>query len=362
MTSTDTLDIELQLARSDFHLDVKMRLPCAGISVLFGPSGSGKTTVLRCVAGLELQAKGLVRLGDVTWQSEQPLCRVPTHQRSLGYVFQEASLFEHLNVRQNIEFGVKRSQRRNGHAASGDVVALLGLSHLLQRSVTQLSGGERQRVAMARALATQPRLLLLDEPLAALDQARKNDVLPWLEKLRDELRIPMLYVTHSVDELSRLGDHLVVLENGHVKASGPVAHTLSALDPLRVATQDVGALLQGPVVAIDHPWHLAKVAIGTGHVWVRDDDFQLGSVLRLRVLAKDVSLAIQEPAGTSIQNCLRAEIQEAMPDLHPSQVLVRLRVGDAFVLARITQRAWHTLGLHPGQTVWAQAKSVAVVH
>ena len=355
------LDIDLQLQRDAFSLDVSLHLPAQGISVLFGASGSGKTTLLRGVAGLERQACGLVRVAGEVWQSDEAGIHWPTHRRPLGYVFQEASLFEHLDVKRNLRFGLQRSATPRDERVLSDAIELLGIGQLLQRRVSELSGGERQRVAIARALATSPRLLLLDEPLAALDPARKQEVVPWLERLRDELRLPMLYVTHSVEEMTRLGDHLVVLEHGRVKVSGPVAKALSSQDTPWVEPQEQGVLLDGRVVERDLPWHLARVAFDGGSLWIRDSGAAIGEPVRMRVLARDVSLATREPGHTSIQNHFEARIESTQPDTHPSQRVVRLRVSDSVVLARITQRAWDQLGLALGQLVWVQVKSVALV-
>ncbi|HSW18923.1 MAG TPA: molybdenum ABC transporter ATP-binding protein, partial [Ramlibacter sp.] len=233
------LHIVLQLERAGgFSLAVDLHLPATGITALFGPSGSGKTTVLRCVAGLERAAGALVDIGGDCWQDDARGVFLAPWQRPLGYVFQEASLFDHLDVRGNIAYGQKR--RGGGGAGNGDLsleaaVELLGIGHLLARRPHQLSGGERQRVAIARALAARPRVLLLDEPLSALDASRRQDILPWLERLRDELRIPMLYVTHAADEMARLADTLVLMDNGRAVASGPVAEVLARTDPSVIA-------------------------------------------------------------------------------------------------------------------------------
>ncbi|MFM2239025.1 MAG: hypothetical protein RJA69_399 [Pseudomonadota bacterium] len=363
------LDIQLQLAREAFSLDVSLQLPAQGITVLFGASGSGKTSLLRSVAGLEPQARGSVCVAQEVWQSDDAGIHLPTHRRALGYVFQEASLFKHLDVRRNLMFGLQRSAAPHEQRVLTDAIELLGIAHLLHRSVGELSGGERQRVAIARALATRPRLLLLDEPLAALDPARKQEVMPWLERLRDELQLPMLYVTHSVEEMTRLGDHLVVLEQGRVKRSGPLADTLSSMDTPWVEPQEQGVLLDGRLVERDQTWHLARVEFNGGELWIRDSGATVGSQVRLRVLARDVSLTTQEPAHTSIQNHFEACIEADQPDAHPSQRLVRLRTKGrvmnpetgSVVLARITQRAWSQLGLARGQSVWVQVKSVALV-
>ena len=358
---SDQICLRLELQRPDFTLAVELELPGRGITVLFGPSGSGKTTLLRCVAGLEPQARGLVRIGAETWQDDGAGLKLPTWRRDLGYVFQEASLFEHLDVRRNLEFGLRRSGRAGGQATLAAAIELLGIGHLLQRSPAQLSGGERQRVAIARALATQPRLLLLDEPLSALDLPRRREILPWLEKLRDELSIPMLYVTHSADELVRLADQLVVLEAGRVRVAGPVAEVLAAIDHPVLQGEAAGLLVQARVVGRDMDWHLVRAEYDGGSLWVRDNGLPLGKALRLRVLARDVSLALGEPQHSSIQNHLRARVEAIAAGEHPSQALVRLRCGQTLLLARITQRAVHDLGLVSGREVWAQVKSVAVI-
>ena len=359
MTDAQQNRVRVALLRDGFTLDVDLSLPTKGITVLFGASGSGKTTLLRCVAGLERVRQGLVQIGNEVWQDDSCGVFLPTWRRSLGYVFQEASLFEHLTVRANLQFGLRRT--RSPAAALDAAIALLGIDTLLARRPTQLSGGERQRVAIARALATQPRLLLLDEPLAALDAARKQEILPWLERLRDELQTPMLYVTHSADELARLADHVVVLDRGRVDSAGPVSAALSSLERRVLQGDDVGAVLPGHVAERDARWHLCRVSFDGGSLWLRDTGLPLGQAVRLRVLARDVSLLIEEPRGSSIQNHLPCFIEAVAPDLHPSQVLVRARVGASVLLARVTGRALDALALQPGQPAWLQLKSVALL-
>jgi molybdate transport system ATP-binding protein len=355
------IQIRLGLARQDFTLDVNLTLPAQGITVLYGASGSGKTTLLRCVAGLEKAPSARVQIGDSVWQDQANGVFLPPWRRPLGYVFQESSLFDHLNVHDNLRFGVCRDGKGLNPASLDEAIALLGLGDLLQRRTHQLSGGERQRVAISRALALQPRLLLLDEPLASLDHARRQDILPWLERLRDEIKIPMLYVTHAADEVARLAHTLVVMENGKATAVGPVAEVLAGIDSPVILGDDVGALLEGTVQERDLRWHLAKVNFSGGALWLRDSGVSVGQKVRLRVLARDVSLASAEPSHTSIQNILPCVVDSIAPDHHPSQVLVRLRCGESIFLARITARSADALALAPGQTVWAQVKSVALV-
>ena len=294
MSAHGDLRIRLALPRADFALNVDLHLPGSGITVLFGASGSGKTSVLRCVAGLERARPGLVAVDGEVWQDDAAQVFWPTHQRALGYVFQEASLFEHLDVLGNLRYGLKRARSAQAGATLQAAIELLGIGRLLQRRPGQLSGGERQRVAIARALATSPRLLLLDEPMAALDLARRQEIMPWLERLRDELHIPMLYVTHSADELARLADHLVVLEGGQVKATGPVDQVLSSVQLPVVLGDDAGALLRGQVLERDTSWHLARVGFAGGALWLRDSGLPVGQAVRLRVLARDVSLMVKE--------------------------------------------------------------------
>jgi molybdate transport system ATP-binding protein len=351
----------IRLNRADFALDVDLKLPGQGITVLFGVSGSGKTSLLRCVAGLERTPGALISIAGETWQDDDAGVYLPTWQRPLGYVFQEASLFEHLSVRGNLQFGLKRAKGALDSTALTVAINLLGIAALLERTTTQLSGGERQRVAIARALATQPRLLLLDEPLAAIDHARRQDILPWLERLRDELKIPMLYVTHSSDEVARLADTLVVLDAGKVKACGPVAHVLAGLDMPVVLGDDAGALLSATVEERDERWQLAQLKFNGGNLWVRDTGLPLGRQVRVRLLARDVSITLDKPTHTSIQNLLPCVVQAIGPDAHVSQTLIQLLCGESVLLARVTSRAVDELQLVPGKQVWAQVKSVALV-
>jgi molybdate transport system ATP-binding protein len=353
--------IHLHLARPAFTLDVKLELPRRGITAVSGPSGSGKSSLLRCVAGLEPDARGSVHIGGQVWQDDDRRICLPTWQRAVGYVFQEASLFEHLDVRGNLNYGLKRSIGAGSRRVLEAAIELLGIGALLTRRAASLSGGERQRVAIARALATQPKLLLLDEPLAALDQARRQDILPWLERLRDQLQMPMLYVTHAADEVARLADHLVLLDQGQAKASGPVAEVMMGAHAPALLGEEIGALISGQIVERDQAWQLARLEFAGGSLWLRDTGLALHQSLRVRVLARDVSISLTPPQGTSIQNHLLVRIESQQDDTHPSQVLMRLRCGESRLLARLTRRAVHELGLAPGQDVWAQVKSVALV-
>jgi molybdate transport system ATP-binding protein len=364
--STETNHIRLHLSRNGFTLDVDLALPGRGITVLFGASGSGKTTVLRCVAGLEQAAHTRVCMSGTVWQDDALGVVLPAWRRPVGYVFQEASLLAHLDVCGNLTYAQKRAAKTSGKQqallAMETAIGLLGLEPLLARPTDNLSGGERQRVAIARALATQPELLLLDEPLAALDPARRQDVLPWLERLRDELHIPMLYVTHSVDEVVRLADTLVVLAQGRVKAIGPAAQVLAQVEvPLNLG-DEVATLLHASVAQVEAHWHLARLAFAGGSLWLVDTGLAVGASVRVRVWARDVSLATQEPLQTSIQNVLPCTVLAVADDSHPAQVLVQLGCGPDRLMARVTRRSVHQLGLVIGMPVWAQVKALALAN
>jgi len=357
------IDAALRLPRGRFTLDVALSLPSRGVSALFGPSGCGKTTLLRCLAGLEHAPGGRVAIDGEVWQDDAAKMFVPPHRRAVGVVFQEASLFDHLGVRANVEFGWKRLAPSQRRVALDDAIAWTGIEPLLGRSTAGLSGGERQRVAIARALAVSPRVLLMDEPLAALDAARKAEILPAIERLHELSGITIVYVSHAISEVARLADHVVLMEAGRVTASGAVAELLSRLDLPLPPGEDAGVVLLGEVGALDAPWHLARLDVPGASFWTRDPALPLGHRLRLRVLARDVSLSLVEQPGSSIVNQIPAVVEAIADDAHPSQVLVRLRTreGASALLARVTRRSAQALGLAPGQPVWAMVKSVALL-
>ncbi|MGL6161950.1 molybdenum ABC transporter ATP-binding protein [Microbulbifer sp.] len=341
-----------------FCLDVDATLPGRGISAIFGHSGSGKTTLLRCIAGLQRNdGARLVVNGDI-WQDGRLF--LPAHKRPLGYVFQEASLFPHLSARGNLDYAVKRGGKRRPELIE-HVISLMGIEPILGRYPEQMSGGERQRVAIARALLIRPRLLLMDEPLASLDTARKQEILPYLERLRSEFDIPILYVSHSIDEVARLADHLLVLDRGRVAAQGEVSGVLSRLDlPLRLG-EETGVVLQGRVLERDKRWHLVRIGFAGGELWLRDGGDPLEQQIRVRILARDVSLALESHGDTSILNRLPVEVTELAPDSDDAMALVRLKCGASHIIARLTRRSVDHLGIAPGKKVWAQIKSVAIV-
>lgn len=352
------IEARFVLDHPGFSLDVDLRLPGQGVSALFGPSGSGKTTLLRCIAGLD-RARGRLRIDDQTWQDEHTF--TPTHQRPLGYVFQETSLFPHLSVMGNLRFGMKRVPTAQRRVSLDDAIALLGIGHLLQRRPAHLSGGERQRVAIARALALSPRILLMDEPLAALDQARKREILPYLERLHGELNIPLIYVTHAADEVAHLADHLVLLSEGRAVASGPLSETLARLDLPAHLGEEAGVVLEARIAERDARWHLARADFPGGSLWVKDAGLEIGAAIRLRVLARDVSLALDPHDQTSILNRLPAVVSGIAEGGHPSARLAQLQLGGTLLLCRLTARSVEALGLEIGKTVWAQVKSAAII-
>lgn len=359
--SSDGIAARFLIAFPAFTLDVDLHLPGRGVIALFGASGSGKTTVLRCVAGLQRAAHGYLSVNGETWQDETQGHFLPTHRRPLGYVFQEASLFPHLSVRRNLAYGQRRIPAADRRVSWDQAIELLGIGHLLERAPNGLSGGERQRVGIARALLTSPRILLLDEPLAALDHQRKQEILPYLERLHDELAIPVLYVSHAPDEVARLADHLVVMEAGRVLAAGPLSETLARLDlPIRLG-EDAGVVLAGRVAERDARWHLLRVECAGESVWVRDTGIAPGRPVRVRILARDVSIALAPAARTSILNTLPAHVVALGDDAHPALALVQLQVNGSALLARVTRRSAASLGLAPGMPVCIQIKAVAVL-
>ncbi len=344
-----------------FRLAVDLRLPGHGVTALFGHSGSGKTTVLRCVAGLERAPGGFLEVNGHVWQDDNNGIFLPTHRRPLGYVFQEASLFPHLDVRRNVEYGQRRVPLASRRVSLDQAISLLGIESLLDRKPDSLSGGERQRVAIARALLTSPNLLLMDEPLAALDLKRKLEILPYLERLHDELDIPVLYVSHSPDEVARLADYLVLMADGSVVADGPLQQTLARLDLQSSFADDSGVVLETVVAAHDDTDRLSRLDFNGGSIFVAQRPEPLGRWLRCRVHARDVSLTLERAEHTSILNILSATVVALAPTESPAHVLVRLDADGTPLLARITRRSSHVLGLGPGLPVWAQIKAVALL-
>ena len=352
-----SIRIELKRDFEEFRLDVAFEAPGRGVTALFGPSGAGKTSVLRAVAGLDPLAKGWVSIGAECWQDPGRFL-APEHRR-VGYVFQEPSLFEHLSVASNIDYGLKRAADE-GKERRDALIRLLALEPLLERDVRTRSGGERRRVAITRALAPAPRLLLLDEPLAVLDRARKAELLPYLEQLIGTLDLPVLLVSHDLDEVARLADYLVLMEAGRVVASGGLADTLSRLDLPLSQAEDASAVLTGRVAALDERWGLAEIAVGDCRLYVPAGSLRQGQDVRLRIAARDVSVALDPPVRSSILNILAGTIEQRV-DRPPLTQLELVLADGTRLLARVTCRSADHLELQPGAAVYAQIKSVAVL-
>ena len=357
------IEVRLHLKYSGFALDVELQLPGRGVTALFGPSGSGKTACLRAVAGLERAESGFVQINGELWQDSRNRVFEPPHKRALGYVFQEASLFPHLSVRANLEFGFKRIPRTQRRVEMVHATELLGIAHLLERNPQHLSGGERQRVGIARALLTSPQLLLMDEPLAALDSQRKNEILPYLERLHDELDIPVLYVSHAQDEVARLADHLVLLSKGKVLASGPIGETLARLDLPLARGDDAGVIVTGSVIGYDDHYQLLTLQLPGCSLQIRvaHTPMALGKQLRVKIQARDVSLSHQAQEHSSILNRLPVTVIQDVAADNNAHVLVRLEAAGTPLLARITRFSRDQLQVQPGQVLWAQIKAVAVL-
>lgn len=339
------------LDRGDFVLDVELHIPAQGVSVLFGPSGCGKTTILRCLAGLEHITAGYLRFNGDIWQDGQRF--LPVHQRPIGYVFQEASLFPHLNVKGNLRYGFKRIAPEQRRVGWDEVVDLLDLGSLLARFPDGLSGGQRQRVSIGRALLTSPKLLLMDEPMASLDLASKADILPHLQRLRDELSIPIVYVSHSLSEVTQLADYMVLLQAGRVVAQQPLPTLLNRTDLPLAHSEQASTVLKCRVAEQHEQDSLTELALPGGRLWVSRQDQAIGASVRVRILARDVSVALVEPTSGSLLNRLVAQIVDISTDPDPGYRLLRLSVGEQTLLARISQRACRQLALEPGGQVWA---------
>jgi len=353
------LEVSVLKQLPGFRLDATFTAPTPGVIALFGRSGSGKTSLTNVISGLLTPDAGTVTLDGERLTDIRGGLVVPVERRRIGYVFQDARLFPHLSVEGNLRYGAHRSRSSQVIAAFDEVVALLGLPRLLPKKPWQLSGGERQRVSLGRALLCQPRLLLLDEPLASLDVARREEVLPYLVALRDRLSIPMVYVSHQFDEVLRLATHLVLLEAGRVLAEGPVDEMSLYSELQNIVGPDlVGAVIEGLVTRVNSDAGSAELAVGTGTLEVSLRDVPVGARVRLQLLARDVILATQPVQGLSVRNALVGTII-AISDDEFGAVLVRVDVGGAIVLARITQGARRALKLCPGDAVWTLVKAVS---
>jgi molybdate transport system ATP-binding protein len=354
-----SLHVELQHSLGSFQLTVQLEWQARGILALYGRSGSGKSTLLRCIAGLERSANGTVTFAGAPWQTAAHF--VPAHRRAVGMVFQDARLFPHLTVTGNLLYAAKRASPTSGRVTMEAAVELLGLQALLSRDTSNLSGGQRQRVAIARALLTQPHLLLLDEPLASLDVESRAEILRHLQRLHNELQLPMIYVTHSIHEVSRLADDLALIDAGRIRGCGKLAEMLVRTDLPLAHQAEAGALVSGTLESHDTAHHLSLINVSGSLLAVSMRAVAPGTSQRLRIDARDVSIALQLPQASSISNVLPARVLDIHDDRDPAQQLVRLDAGGQTLLARITRRSVAQLQLRADLPVYAQVKSVALV-
>ena len=351
------IECKIKIQLESFTLDANFSIPDRGITVVFGPSGSGKTTLLRAIAGLEKSDDGFLKIGDSVWQKGENF--LPTHKRQIGYVFQDAALFDHLDVKGNLNFVVKRVIGLKEDFIES-IHNLLEIKTLLNRTTSQLSGGERQRVAIARALLTNPKILLLDEPLSALDLKRKNEILPYLDSIHNDLEIPILYVTHSQDEMSRLADHLLLIEDGNIIGSGPVNDMLTRFDMPLSHGGDAVSIIEAEVLKRDSEFNLMHLDFLGGQFIVPDNGFPVQTKVRIRVVARDVSLTKSKQVDTSILNIFPAMVQEIVNE-GEAQVMIRLQIKETILLACITRKSSYKLRLEKGSEVFVQVKSVAIL-
>lgn len=350
---------EFTLDQGDFRLNTRIEGPARGVLGVFGPSGSGKTTLLRCLAGLEKHARGYLRVGELLWHNDAQRIFVPPHKRAIGYVFQDGRLFPHLSVHDNLQFGARRSSQAHDPSVWQRTVELLGIGHLLQRHPHNLSGGEQQRVAIGRALLRQPRLLLMDEPMASLDAQRKAEILPYLEALHQELSIPLVYVTHSVGEIVHLADHLILMSNGEIRAAGALLDILPRLDLPLAHTADASVALETTVADHEPRYQLTRLRFDGGELSVTQHDAAIGGKVRVLIQARDVSLACSRATDSSVLNILEATIEDIAHE-SGGRTLVRMRAGSAPLLARITRKSFDRMQLMPGMRIYAQIKSIAL--
>jgi len=346
------------MRRGEFTLKVDLSIASSGITAVYGTSGSGKTTLLRAIAGLERDRQGYLRVGEKTWQSDQQF--LPPHQRAIGYVFQEPSLFPHLNVHRNIEYGRKRMQTSTPGISMEQAIELLGINQLLSRQPSQLSGGEQQRVAIARALASNPEVLLLDEPLAALDDRRKQEILPYLDSVHHQLGIPVIYVTHSRHEVARLADDVILMNNGTVQAIGCVGELFSRLDLPLAHDPQAETVINATVSGHDEAFGLNRLDFAGGQFTVAARPLTIGSQVRLQVQARDVSITLVRQQDTSILNIFPVTVDQMVRE-DDAQMTIRLIAGSVPLLSRITRKSADQLNLKPGDSVFAQVKSVALL-
>lgn len=359
--SADRLSIRARTSFPGFEFDITAELNLNGVTVVFGPSGGGKSTLLRAIAGFETPSAGRIAMGETVWLDSDARVNVPAWRRPVGFTFQDVRLFAHLSVAGNLAFADKRSRARNAAYSLGDVVAALALEPLLHRRIGALSGGERQRVALARTLLSRPRLLLLDEPLSALDHARKIAILPYLEAAPKQFGVPAIYVSHDIEEVAQLADDILVLSQGRVEAHGPAVQIIEQLDlQPPIGRFETGALVQGRVIAHDARLHMARIAIGDDTISLPTSrPLSAGAIVRLRIRARDVAIATQRPEGLSIRNIFAGTVGGIAPSPDTAFAEVAIDLGAARIRAKVTKAAVEDLGLSIGMQVYALIKSVS---
>ncbi len=355
--SSERLQVRLGLARPPFAMDVDFAIRLEGVTGLFGPSGAGKSTLLKCLAGLERAETARIVFAGETWEDTDGVLRLPAHERATGFVFQEARLFPHLDVRGNLQYGQRRSQRPGPDF--DHVVELLELGPLLDRQPATLSGGEAQRVAIGRAVLHAPRLLLMDEPVSALDVERRGEVLPFIEQLHADLGVPILYVSHNIDEICMLSDQLIVMDAGRIVVHGDLQQVLLQTDLPVLGGDEACAVLRAESLDYDEEYDLTRVQVDGGELWIPGRHTSAHAGLRLRIRANDVSLVHERVQGTSILNSLEVNVV-GIDDEAGHSVLVHLAAGGSRLLARITRKSRAELDLSLNQQLVAQIKSVSV--
>lgn len=351
-----TLDFSCK-GQGDFCLQIGCEIPATGVTAIYGPSGSGKSTLLDCIAGLRQPDAGSIRFDSNDWAQQGK--STPAWKRRVAYVFQEARLFPHLTVQGNLDYAAQRATAK-GPMPADQLITNLGLSHLLAQTPDTLSAGQKQRVAIARALLSAPQLLLLDEPLANLDQQASAECLALLQQLAQTLDLPMLYVSHDIEEVSQLADHLLLLEDGNLVDQGPMLTMSSRVDSRLAHEEQAAAILLGSVQAQDARFSLTEIAVAGETLFVNQLDQPVGSARRLRIPARDVSICRARPQDSSILNILPVTIEE-IESCHGARLLLRLALGDQYLLARITHKSAERLALSVGDQVFAQIKSVALL-
>ncbi|WP_168204185.1 molybdenum ABC transporter ATP-binding protein [Aliikangiella coralliicola] len=357
--NNNNISAKFSFRNPNFYFDIELNIPVSGITAVFGQSGAGKTTLLRCIAGLEKIAGGQLKFGEQQWQSADQF--LPVHQRPIGYVFQESALFEHLNVLENLNYGRKRAHSGVNQEEFERIVELMGISQLLSNNAALLSGGEKQRVAIARALMMKPEILLMDEPLASLDRKRKQEVMEYLENLHRELSIPILYVSHSVEEVTRLATYIVVLERGKIVKHGDIKRVLSDHILQDMMADEPFTLLFGQVISACNEYCLTEVKIDGHTIYMPRQNVSDEQLIRLHLNARDISITLQKPQQTSVLNVFECQVIEIGDATGNGQCMVRLSLNNTELLAKISDYSRVILNLRPAQKVFAQIKAVSVV-